>query len=137
MSFRDVAYLTDAFVDELINAVVNHGGFNVRGLGKLVVRIEKGTRISPEQTEDPVRVRLYFSKARSLKKLIADNYGLQKGIDMDKSSEGMTKYAVDEGIDPDVLEKAAAHGCPRCGAPVTQHGRVVECPRCGTEPFEK
>jgi transposase len=54
-----------------------------------------------------------------------------------EKNEGMTKYAVDEGVDPTVLEKAASQGCPRCGAAVSVHGRVVECPRCGTEPFEK
>lgn len=48
----------------------------------------------------------------------------------------MTKYAVDEGVDPNVLEKAATHGCPKCGAVCSIHGRVVECPTHGTEPFE-
>ena len=57
---------------------------------------------------------------------------------MDKQSndEGMTKYAVDEGHNPDVLEKAAAKGCPICAAPVVKHGRVFACPVHGTEPFE-
>jgi predicted RNA-binding Zn-ribbon protein involved in translation (DUF1610 family) len=54
-----------------------------------------------------------------------------------QNDEGMTKYAVDEGVNPDVIEKAAAQGCPVCGAAVKVHGRVVECPKCGTEPFEK
>lgn len=54
-----------------------------------------------------------------------------------KPAEEMTKYAVDEGVDPDVLEKAATQGCPICGAKCTVHGRVVECPTHGTEPFEK
>lgn len=54
-----------------------------------------------------------------------------------EKDEGMTKYAVDEGVDPDVMEKAAAEGCPTCGSKCSIHGKVVECPRCGTEPFEK
>jgi ribosomal protein S27AE len=58
---------------------------------------------------------------------------------MDKTNEpeGMDKYAVDESVSADVMEKAAAEGCPKCGAAVSRHGRVLSCPRCGTEPFEK
>jgi len=52
-------------------------------------------------------------------------------------SEGMMKYAVDEDVRADVFEKAASEGCPRCGAACSIHGKVIECPRCGTEPFEK
>jgi len=52
-------------------------------------------------------------------------------------SEEMTKYAVDEGVDQETLEKAASNGCPVCGATCSIHGRVVECPTHGTEPFEK
>lgn len=51
--------------------------------------------------------------------------------------EEMNKYAVDEGVDPDALEKAASNGCPVCGAACAIHGRVVECPIHGTEPFER
>lgn len=55
---------------------------------------------------------------------------------MDKS-EGMTKYAVNESIDQDKLEKAASQGCPLCAAPLVKHGRVLACPTHGTEPFER
>ena len=47
----------------------------------------------------------------------------------------MEKYAVDESVDPG-LEKQAAQGCPKCGGKVEQHGKVLMCPKCGTEPFE-
>jgi hypothetical protein len=53
-----------------------------------------------------------------------------------QAEEGMTKYAVDEGHDPEKLEKAAAHGCPICAAPCVKHGSVLACPTHGTEPFE-
>lgn len=49
----------------------------------------------------------------------------------------MEKFGVDEGVDTEALEKAAAEGCPLCGAPVQRHGDVLMCPKHGTEPFEK
>lgn len=55
---------------------------------------------------------------------------------MEKDQE-MTKYAVDEGVDPDVMEKASSDGCPRCGGAVSVLGKILECQQCGTEPFEK
>lgn len=56
---------------------------------------------------------------------------------MDKQpEEGMTKYAVDEGVSSDALEKAAANGCPICGSPVEKHGQILVCPTHGTKPFE-
>jgi hypothetical protein len=53
-----------------------------------------------------------------------------------QSEEGMTKYAVNERVDGEKLEKAAAQGCPICAAPVQKHGNVLACPTHGTEPFE-
>lgn len=37
------------------------------------------------------------------------------------------------------LTKTASTGkkCPRCGAEVSLHGTVPQCPKCGTAPFEK
>lgn len=48
----------------------------------------------------------------------------------------MTKYAVDEDVDQDVLEKRANNGCPKCGRKVDMHGKTAVCANCGTEPFE-
>lgn len=49
----------------------------------------------------------------------------------------MEKLGVDEGVEQEKLEKAAADGCPECGAPVTRHGNILVCPKHGTAPFEK
>lgn len=54
-----------------------------------------------------------------------------------QNDEGMDKYAVDETGNPEVLEKAAAQGCPNCGGHITRHGNIVSCENCGTAPFEK
>ena len=70
------------------------------------------------------RVRICFSQARQLRK------ALKEGLNMDK-------LGVDEGVDQESLEKRAANGCPLCGSPVERHGRVLSCPKHGTEPFEK
>jgi predicted RNA-binding Zn-ribbon protein involved in translation (DUF1610 family) len=49
----------------------------------------------------------------------------------------MEKYGVNEQVDQETLEKAAAQGCPNCGAKPERHGQILSCPNCGTEPFEK
>lgn len=49
----------------------------------------------------------------------------------------MEKFGVDESVDGQALEKAAAEGCPICGEKVIKTGNVIRCPRHGTEPFEK
>lgn len=49
----------------------------------------------------------------------------------------MEKFGVDEGVDQESLEKAAAAGCPVCGKTPVRHGNVLMCPDHGSEPFEK
>ena len=51
--------------------------------------------------------------------------------------EEMTKYAVDESVDQEQLEKISAQGCPECGQKLTRHGSVLLCPTHGSAPFEK
>jgi hypothetical protein len=54
-----------------------------------------------------------------------------------EENDGMEKFGVDENVDGEELEKAAAKGCPVCGAAPTRHGSVLICPTHGSEPFEK
>lgn len=56
---------------------------------------------------------------------------------MEKKDEGMSKFGVSEGVSSEKLEKAAAQGCPICGAAVVKHGSILACPTHGTEPFER
>lgn len=134
---KRVANVTDAFVDELCNAIAEHGGFHLVGLGKLIPRIERLTsHIRKEGAQDSMRIRLYFTKSRMLKEQIERKWMKEVSMEKNSEDEGMTKYAVNEGHNPDKLEKAAAQGCPICAAPVVQHGRVFACPTHGTEPFE-
>jgi uncharacterized Zn finger protein (UPF0148 family) len=49
----------------------------------------------------------------------------------------MEKLGVDERVDQEQREKVANAGCPKCGGPLEKHGSVLQCPKHGTEPFEK
>lgn len=49
----------------------------------------------------------------------------------------MEKFAVDEEVDQEQLEKQASQGCPVCGKQPERHGNVLMCPVHGSEPFEK
>ncbi len=35
------------------------------------------------------------------------------------------------------ITKETTPQCPGCGSGVEEHGSVLKCPSCGTEPFEK
>lgn len=48
----------------------------------------------------------------------------------------MEKYGVNESVDQTGLEKAAAQGCPECGAKCERHGNTLICPKHGSAPFE-
>ena len=49
----------------------------------------------------------------------------------------MDKLGVDQE-QKSMREKTAAEGCPRCGSQNVQtHGKLLVCPNCGSEPFEK
>jgi transcription initiation factor IIE alpha subunit len=69
------------------------------------------------------QIRIYFSKAPQLRAALKE--------------EHMDKYAVDESVDQESLEKKAAGGCPACGSKLEKHGHVLMCPKHGSEPFEK
>ena len=47
------------------------------------------------------------------------------------------KFAVSEQVDQEKMEKAAAQGCPECGAKCERHGDLLFCPVHGSEPLEK
>ena len=133
---RHVATITDEFIQELSNAIVDQGGFLLVGLGRLELRLEKGSaNVRRDSTMEPMRIKLYFSKSKTLKRRIERKFGIYKEPTVDKD-EGMTKYAVNERVDGEKLEKAASQGCPICAAPVKRHGNVLACPVHGTEPFE-
>ena len=50
-------------------------------------------------------------------------------------TDEMEKYGVDEENQKTAEEKKPKR-CPKCDAEIEQHGSVLICPNCGTEPFE-
>ncbi len=54
-----------------------------------------------------------------------------------EEKEGMDKFGVSEGVDSEKLEKWASEGCPVCGMETKKLGRLLVCPKHGTEPFER
>jgi nucleoid DNA-binding protein len=77
--YKRVALVTDTFVEELNNAIVEANGFHLIGLGKLVVRFEGGSlNVMPEGTTAPMRIKLYFTKSLLLKEQIERKYGIFK-----------------------------------------------------------
>lgn len=72
-----VSAVTRSFIDEIRNALVEHGECQLAGLGKLSVRLEvagggKHIRV------DTTRIKIYFSKALSLKRLLGNKYSLRR-----------------------------------------------------------
>lgn len=76
---RKVENITSAFVDELCNAIAQHGGFHVTRLGTLTPKIERGSsNILEFPGQEPMRVKLYFRKSRLLKEQIDRHLGLKE-----------------------------------------------------------
>jgi|SRR5688572_10804314 len=76
---RKVAKITDAFIDELCNAVTYHGGFNLAKLGKLATKIEtQGGGCANENYPNAARIKLYFKKSKTLKTQIELAFGLRE-----------------------------------------------------------
>lgn len=49
----------------------------------------------------------------------------------------MDKYAVEEEVDQETLEKKASAGCPICGKKPERHGQLLMCPEHGSAPWEQ
>lgn len=76
---KRVSLITDTFVEELGNAIVEANGFHLVGLGKLVLHFEGGSlNVVPEGTTAPMRTKLYFTKSISLKNQIERKFGIYK-----------------------------------------------------------
>lgn len=102
-----VSLVTTTFLRLVGRAIAQRGHLYVAGLG--------------EFTRDGNKVR--FRRGDALHRTLKET--------------PMEKYGVDEGQDQETLEKAAADGCPECGAKCERHGQTLVCPVHGTAPFEK
>lgn len=136
----DVSLITSTFLTEVMKAITEgdpvllegFGRFTLRKMAGLLTKLQnpKGQAILVSPTD---KFRVTFKKSHTFNALVRAKYGTSRVL---KESE-MEKYAVDEGVDQNAMEKAATQGCPECGAKCERHGSLVVCPRCGSEPFEK
>lgn len=77
--YKRISLITDTFVEELNNAIVEANGFHLTGLGKLVLHFEGGSlNVTPEGTTAPMRAKLYFTKSLILKEQIERKFGIYK-----------------------------------------------------------
>lgn len=81
------------------------------------------------------RIRVKLAEVASLCK-VARKYILLKM----KNKEGkVEKYGVDENGDESekrAVAETKPKVCPQCGSTLEEHGEVVLCPKCGSDPFE-
>jgi len=117
--------ITNAFIESLVHAIAENGEVDVGGLGIFRIRtVMTEGGLSERKLMKKRYVR--FSKGGALKRTIEEAQ--------------MEKYGVDETtLPPESFEKAAERRttCPQCGTRIERHGRILKCPRCGTEPFEE
>jgi nucleoid DNA-binding protein/ribosomal protein S27AE len=144
---KTIAGITDAFLNEVMQHLVDGDEVNLSGFGTFHVSVRRGatgglittlTKGSFKKGENRgtatvlVERKYYvnFKRAIAFRERFWERYGKQKPEDH------MDKFGVDEsGSDQ---EKTAAEGCPKCGSKdVQKHGNILACPNCGTEPFEK
>lgn len=121
VSRREVSRVTTAFLDEAQKALVRGHELYFTQLGRMRV----GVAQYPNGNN-------HYAGIRRVDKLIVRKSGkFRKAV-----KDHMEKYAVEEPIDHDAMEKAAAAGCPICGRTPVRHGNTLMCPVHGTEPFE-
>lgn len=133
--------ISSTFLVEVMEALVEGEEVVLDGFGTFTLKKAKGHPATLQRGRkgdliDIPSVELYrigFRKSAIFRERIKAKYG--KGKTMQEL--GMEKLGVDEGVDQDAMEKAAASGCPECGAKCERHGSVMVCPTCGTAPFER
>lgn len=127
MPYSDVQLVTGLFLRELVIDLAKIGVVVLPGFGTISMRPYSGV-VNGQIVE---KFRVDVTKGTAFYRMLK-RYGVITG------GEIMEKYGVDEGTwDVAAMEKAAAKGCPVCGAKVQVMGQIVKCPNCGTEPFEK
>lgn len=138
---KKVARITAALIDAIRSHLTNGEIVHLDGFGKLhVQKMTYGVRqpienlVNPKKEKItspvavPVKHKVHFAKAQPFKHQLQERW---------RRDNVMEKFGVDENVNQQGLEKAAAEGCPKCGSKVEKHGSVIVCPNCGTEPFEQ
>jgi nucleoid DNA-binding protein/predicted RNA-binding Zn-ribbon protein involved in translation (DUF1610 family) len=129
------------FLRKSAKFLAENGAMTLEGLGSFRVSVRQVSNTArlrykrrtggryPKMREVSISraVHVSFTKSERLARLARDYL----------EEHDMEKLGVDEGTNSEQLEKQAAAGCPDCGLKVEKHGKVLSCPRCGTEPFER
>ena len=140
VSSTTVSRITAEFIRQFGLHLAEYGRISLEGLGRFWVKkilsprvnvlmtgtFRKGESTATRRVVVPWYLRVHFSKGPTLKKL----------LDKQFKESLMEKYAVEENINQEQLEKKASEGCPECGRKPTVHGRVLICPEHGSAPFE-
>lgn len=139
--FKEIKDITAVFLEVLMRAIAEEDQVQLSGFGSFRVITKTGSwsptlkkavnrEVLGEQTVPHNKQHMVsFAKGSVLRGMI--HYARGK-----PSEDAMDKYAVDEDVDQEDLEKKANDGCPECGRKVEKHGRTLMCPVHGTEPFE-
>ncbi len=124
--------ITRSFLEEIMVKVALTGEVRFPGFGTFRLVERKGKRSTKlmrgkvrSEQEYGQQLMVSFKKAAHFRRLVKSLKG-----------EGMDKFAVDEQVDQEDLEKKASEGCPECGREPEKHGSTLICPIHGSEPFE-
>jgi nucleoid DNA-binding protein/ribosomal protein S27AE len=138
MRTDEVSRVTTAFLEQVRRAITETGFAYLRGFGRFQVAHETGGKRQTVELKSvhsggtrtvdvEVKHRVHFKRARPFANQIHTQWALE---------QNMEKHGVDEQVDQEKMEKMAAEGCPNCGSKLERHGKVLLCPKCGSEPFE-
>ncbi len=138
---RDVSVVTQALLDEVIDALANEGEVRLDGLGTMRITArtqnQRCTFVSGNQHRKGPRRITVMNVAAKYYVALRKGTRLRAALSNRRRSKVMEKYGVDENNDDAELEKKAAQGCPKCGGKVEKHGNTLMCvSKCGTEPWE-
>lgn len=137
---HEVSFVTTAFLEEIAAELIEMTTVRLDGLGELHLVPRKGSTANlrvgtfkkgesrPVTKVAKTKYHVSFKKAVPLKKAIQLRYQAKP------PEKTMNKFGVDESQTEN--EKKASDGCPQCGGKVERHGKVLMCPKCGTEPWE-
>ena len=142
---RAVSAVTEAFLHEIVDVLVEDFAVRLDGLGDLCIQERHNRSGHVQQLYPPNKVvhgkaivvdmglkrYAYLRKGTRLNDRLRERYGKRKSVEVK-----MEKFGVDEGQDDAALEKKAAAGCPNCGSKPEVHGHTLICPKCGSQPWE-
>jgi nucleoid DNA-binding protein len=138
---RDVRDIVLEFLRQTGTFLMKNGTVRLVGLGRLRLNVRLEQRevliAGARKKDGTYKRRRRIARKGSMVVSFTKSSRLKRLAKMYLEEMTMEKLGVDEGVNTEQLEKAAAEGCPECGRPVQRHGNVMVCPVHGSEPFER